>query len=65
VREADARAPFDHGGRAVRGAGRPCRKPAGHAKRNYDMLMRRQKQVGDLPPVERAEVARLDQLLRA
>lgn len=38
--------------------------PAGRAKRNYEMLMRGQKQVGDLSPAERAEVARLDQLLR-
>lgn len=38
--------------------------PAERAKRNYDLLMRGQKQIGDLSPAERAEVARLDQLLR-
>jgi hypothetical protein len=38
---------------------------AERAKRNYEYLMRGQKQVRDLSPTERAEVAGLDQLLRS
>lgn len=38
--------------------------PAERAKRNYELLLRGEKQLRDLSPVERAEVSRLDQLLR-
>ena len=39
--------------------------PAERAKSNYELLLRGQKQLRDLSPAERAEVARLDALLRA
>jgi hypothetical protein len=39
--------------------------PAERAKRNYELLLRGEKQLRDLSPAERAEVGRLDQLLRA